>query len=61
MNSSNILGFFLGVLICCFFKKTIYHGPDSNIIRKNISKSSRDPLVRIDNAVSYKVKNSNQQ
>lgn len=36
MNSSNILGFFLGVLICCFFKKTIYHGPDSNIIRTNI-------------------------
>jgi len=36
MNTSVILGFFLGVLISFFIKKQIYHGPDSNIIRKNI-------------------------
>jgi len=31
-----ILGLILGIFIILFYKKQIYHGPDSNIIRNNI-------------------------
>lgn len=36
MLLSIITGLFLGILIMFYFKKNIYHGPDSNIIKYNI-------------------------
>ncbi len=36
MIISIILGLFLGILFVFYLKKQNYHGPDSNIIRKNI-------------------------
>ena len=36
MFISVILGLILGVLLVCLYKKQKYHGPNSNIIKKNI-------------------------
>lgn len=36
MIKSSILGFILGCIIMLLLKKQLYHGPDSNEIRKKI-------------------------
>lgn len=36
MIKSSILGFILGCIIMLLIKKQLYHGPDSNEIRKKI-------------------------
>ena len=36
MEKTILLGFTLGCIIMLLLKKQLYHGPDSNIIRKKI-------------------------